>query len=70
MLTEKGEHEFAYLRKRADVMKCCGIEKNLFVRNPAPGVFVADCLVCGRRHRKMRAEPGSIFARPVPLIQP
>lgn len=64
-ITEAGEHPFAYLRKRADVLKCCGQEKNLHVTQPRPDTLLAHCLVCGRKHRLMRAEPGTIFAKGV-----
>ena len=59
----KKEHPFAYLRKRADVLKCCGMPKNLHVTAPMKGVLLARCKVCGRKHRKMQADPGSLFAR-------
>jgi len=64
------EHEFAYLRRRADVLKCCGEEKNLFVRNPLPNVWIAHCKVCLRKHRKVHAEPGSAFGQALQAMAP
>lgn len=57
------EHPFAYLSKRADVLKCCGDPKNLHVTEPAKDVKLAICKVCGRKHRKLFCEPGSLLAR-------
>lgn len=58
------EHPFAYLKKRADVLACCGDPKNLFVRTLPDGRSqLAVCKECGRRHRKMYAEAGSLIGR-------
>jgi hypothetical protein len=55
------EHPFAYLRKRADVLKCCGEPRNLQVTSPQKDVQIAICKVCARKHRKMYCEPGSLL---------
>lgn len=57
------EHPFAYLKHRADLKRCCHNEKNLRVVQRAFKTIVGVCVVCGRKHRKMTAEPGTIFAK-------
>lgn len=57
-----GEHPFAYLKQRADVLKCCADTRNLVVQRLQPDVLRAVCLRCNRGHRKMLAEPGTLFA--------
>lgn len=57
------EHPFAFLRHRADVLACCAETKNLHVTEPQKDVKLAICKVCGRKHRKLYCEPGSILAR-------
>ena len=57
------EHPFAYLKQRADLKKCCADVRNLHVVNPQPGLHIALCTRCGRKHRKLFCEPGTILAR-------
>jgi len=64
------EHPFAYLRKRADLKRCCHREKNLRVIDKGYGILVAVCLVCTRKHRKMTCEPGVYNLRGAVLINP
>ena len=54
------EHPFAYLAKRADVMRCCAQTSNLDVKRVAPDRLRATCLRCGRGHVLLRADPGSM----------
>ena len=56
------EHPFAYLKQRADVLKCCADTRNLVVQRLQPDVLRAVCIRCNRGHRKMLAEPGTLFA--------
>lgn len=56
------EHPFAYLKHRADVLKCCANPKNLVVQRIQPDVLRAVCLRCNRGHRKFLCEPGTLFA--------
>jgi len=56
-------HPFAYLKQRTDLMKCCADVRNLDVTEPQPDVKVATCRRCGRRHRKVFCEPGSLLAK-------
>jgi len=60
--TDLRDH-FWFLRHRADVLKCCGNVDNLHITEPTHGSMLAICKVCGRKHRKMIAEPGRIFSR-------
>lgn len=57
------EHPFAYLKQRADLKRCCAVERNLVVARLRPDLLLAICRQCGRRHRKLTCEPGSIFAQ-------
>jgi hypothetical protein len=54
------EHPFAYLKHRADLMKCCADTDNLVIEHPQPDVLRAVCKRCGRGHRKFLCEPGSL----------
>ena len=54
------EHPFAYLKKRADVLKCCANTKNLVVQRLRSDLLRAVCTRCGRGHRKFLCEPGSL----------
>ena len=56
------EHPFAYLKQRADVLKCCADTKNLVVQRLQPDLLRAVCTRCGRGHRKLLCEPGTLFA--------
>ena len=60
------EHPFAYLKERADVLKCCADPKNLVVQRLRRDLLRAVCTRCGRGHRKFLCEPGSYFAQVVP----
>lgn len=56
-------HPFEYLKSRADVLKCCGNVDNLGVTSPQADVLLATCAKCGRRHRKMKVDPGSVLGK-------
>lgn len=56
------EHPFAYLKQRADVLKCCANTANLVVQRIQPDVLRAVCVRCNRGHRKFLCEPGTLFA--------
>ena len=55
------EHPFAYLKLRADVLKCCADPRNLVVQRLQSDVLRAVCTRCGRGHRKFLCEPGTIL---------
>lgn len=57
------EHPFAHLKDRADVRRCCAEPSNIDVTQPQPNLWVGVCRKCGRRHRKLFCEPGSIFGQ-------
>jgi hypothetical protein len=59
----RAPHPFAYLRERADVLRCCGNPKNLVVQRLRPDLLRAVCTRCGRGHRKFLCEPGTMLAR-------
>lgn len=59
------EH-FAYLRLRADVLKCCGIVDNLQIIEYSNKTIRAVCTKCHRRHLKIVAEPGKVGAERCP----
>lgn len=56
------DHPFAHLRSRGDVFACCKDPVNLDIAKPAEDRMVATCQKCGRRHTKLRADPGMIGA--------
>ena len=64
------EHPFAYLKQRADVLKCCANTKNLVVQRIQPDVLRAVCTRCGRGHRKLLCEPGTLFAETLKAMAP
>jgi len=58
--------QFWFLRHRADVLKCCGNVDNLLIEVFPNKSALAICKKCGRKHRKMLAEPGNyvgVFGR-------
>lgn len=59
----KVRDDFWFLRKRADVLKCCGNPNNLAIIEVPGGSELAICKVCGRRHRRLIAEPGTILTK-------
>lgn len=56
------EHPFAYLQQRADVLKCCANTQHLIVQRLQPDLLRAVCTRCGRGHRKLLCEPGTLLA--------
>lgn len=48
---------FWFLRDRADVLKCCGNVDNLVITEFPNKTMLGQCKKCGRKHRKMMAEP-------------
>lgn len=53
---------FAYLRLRADVLRCCGIVDNLRIVEYDNRNMRAVCVKCYRKHRIVTAEPGHFGA--------
>ena len=51
-------------------MKCCADTKNLVVQRLQPDVLRAVCIRCNRGHRKMLAEPGTLFAETLKAMAP
>lgn len=64
------EHPFAYLKQRADVLKCCANTRNLIVQRVQPDVLRAVCTCCGRGHRKFLCEPGTLFLETLKAMAP
>jgi len=54
---------FWFLRHRGDVLKCCGKVDNLIIQELPGRGMLGICKVCGRRHRKIFAEPGVVFEK-------
>jgi hypothetical protein len=45
------------------VHKCCTVSANMLLVSIEPPNTVLVCKHCGRRHRRMYAEPGVIFSK-------
>jgi hypothetical protein len=54
--------KFAYLRLRADVLKCCGVVDNLRIVEYGNRNLRAVCIKCLRKHRLITCEPGDLRA--------
>ena len=64
------EHPFAYLKHRADVLKCCADPRNLVVQRLQPDLLRAVCTRCCRGHRKLLCEPGTLFVETLKAMAP
>lgn len=61
-LRDAGLRQAEILGRRADAGDCCRDPANLITQQSGWKCYLSVCRRCGRRHRRMVAEPGNVLA--------